>query len=336
MRGGALRLRPWVDADFDLAAEIQREAFPEESFDGDDFRRIAQVERSVPGPKAQVLVEEVSTGRPVGWAQLHGNAFQPDARNPWISGIVRPSDRGRGAGRLLFDHVRSAAERGGADHLRTSTRTDTPGPEFLLRRGFRERRRSQILEIEFGSASARRPESVPTPPVGVRLTSLAAEGPSREAVRRALYALDVRAAADMPRIDPTEPVTYEAFRDLLFENPKFDPEGCYLAVAGEQYVGLSYGLGDRSRSDVYFQALTATLPDYRGRGIAIALKREVIEHARRAGYRAVQTMNDTENAAILRVNERLGFRPIRTVLRLELDLVRESPAAPAAGAYQRR
>jgi GNAT superfamily N-acetyltransferase len=59
---------------------------------------------------------------------------------------------------------------------------------------------------------------------------------------------------------------------------------------------------------------TAVRPDFRGQGIATALKVRAITDARDRGVTTVRTL--TGNPAMLRVNERLGFRTTSTEIRL--------------------
>ncbi len=57
-----------------------------------------------------------------------------------------------------------------------------------------------------------------------------------------------------------------------------------------------------------WQAITEVLREYRGRGIAVALKLRVIDFAARNGYDVVKTRNGSANKAMLGINHNLGFR----------------------------
>lgn len=50
--------------------------------------------------------------------------------------------------------------------------------------------------------------------------------------------------------------------------------------------------------------------EYRGRGIALALKLLTIRRSRALGATYLRTNNDSENAPILHINRKLGFQPI--------------------------
>jgi GNAT superfamily N-acetyltransferase len=55
---------------------------------------------------------------------------------------------------------------------------------------------------------------------------------------------------------------------------------------------------------------TGTLPEYRGRGLALAVKLASLRWAAARGVTRVFTSNDETNAPMLAVNRRLGYRPV--------------------------
>jgi GNAT superfamily N-acetyltransferase len=55
---------------------------------------------------------------------------------------------------------------------------------------------------------------------------------------------------------------------------------------------------------------TCTHPDYRGRGIARAVKLQSLAQAIELGIPSVRTGNDSENAPMLHINETLGYDPL--------------------------
>ncbi len=56
------------------------------------------------------------------------------------------------------------------------------------------------------------------------------------------------------------------------------------------------------------QAFTGVRREYRGRGIAMALKRKVLGYGKGRGCTWIKTWNASTNWPILALNERLGFR----------------------------
>ena len=54
--------------------------------------------------------------------------------------------------------------------------------------------------------------------------------------------------------------------------------------------------------------MTATLPEHRRRGLALAVKLEAARWAAANGFERIVTENDATNAGMLAINEQLGYR----------------------------
>jgi GNAT superfamily N-acetyltransferase len=92
-----------------------------------------------------------------------------------------------------------------------------------------------------------------------------------------------------------------------------------VAVVDDRVVGFTILAANIGRGRA-FTDYTATLAEYRNRGIADRIKRASLAWAAANGIRAAWTTNDETNAAMLTVNERLGYR---TRLR-RVEYLRES------------
>ncbi|MNZ90066.1 Acetyltransferase (GNAT) family protein [compost metagenome] len=109
----------------------------------------------------------------------------------------------------------------------------------------------------------------------------------------------------------------------------FAPELVLIAADGDRYVGITNLLHNAQTNGMYHE-YTGVSRDYRGRGIAYALKVKGIETAlqRKASY--LRTDNDSTNEAILKINRKLGYLPLRgsyrVVAPIEHVLTRISPA----------
>jgi GNAT superfamily N-acetyltransferase len=95
-------------------------------------------------------------------------------------------------------------------------------------------------------------------------------------------------------------------------------DACFVAATAEAFVGYSaLTLTDESRLEAGSGG-TAVRPEYRGFGIATALKASCIRWAAEHGVRCLATSSG--NPAMIRVNEKFGFRrtheEVRTVGRL--------------------
>lgn len=89
------------------------------------------------------------------------------------------------------------------------------------------------------------------------------------------------------------------------------PGGFALAVeAGtDRVVGYANLLIGPRMSKVAWHGMTAVARDWRGRGVARALKAATISWAAANEVEALDTANDIDNAPMRAVNGRLGYRP---------------------------
>jgi GNAT superfamily N-acetyltransferase len=74
---------------------------------------------------------------------------------------------------------------------------------------------------------------------------------------------------------------------------------------------------ERRRS---WSAMTATRPEYRGRGLAHWVKQKMLNEVASAGITEALTGNDASNAPMLAVNDALGYRPRARTLRVQRRL----------------
>ena len=101
----------------------------------------------------------------------------------------------------------------------------------------------------------------------------------------------------------------------MWHNPTFTAEGSFAAVVGGEAVSIAL-LSSRLSSGRGFNAFAATRPEYRGRGLALAAKAASLRWAAANGITRVSTANDSENAPMLAINRRLGYRPLGRLVTL--------------------
>ena len=118
---------------------------------------------------------------------------------------------------------------------------------------------------------------------------------------------------DIPTAVPVAALPLDEWRRRLL-GPEVLRELSFVALADDEVVG--YGIAGVSQPDVAEHWITGVRRDWRARGLATSLKAAQIEAARRSGFRELKTQNDARNAAMRRVNERLGYRPRLTWLHL--------------------
>ncbi len=99
---------------------------------------------------------------------------------------------------------------------------------------------------------------------------------------------------------------FEKYVEYAITGPSALPDGFFVAVKGEEYIGLSHVLVSEKGKSLY-QGLTGVIPQYRRYGIGLAMKIRVIEYAQANGYILIKAENDAKNIPMLSMNERLGY-----------------------------
>ena len=89
--------------------------------------------------------------------------------------------------------------------------------------------------------------------------------------------------------------------------------GCAAFIPDVEFQEDLRGDGENAaqRGTVYIQS-TGLLREYRGRGLGKRIKEWEIEHARRNGFHRILTNCRESNAAMISINEKFGFRAIRS------------------------
>jgi mycothiol synthase len=208
---------------------------------------------------------------------------------------VLPDARRRGVGSALLGALGSHVA--GLGFTEATAGVDDQGSlVFAERFGFREVGR-QVEQVR----TIRADEPVPESPTGVELVSLA-ERP--DLFRRTYEELAQQAFEDIPTPARITISAEDWEREWLTW-----PEGSLVALAQGEIVGCAGLLRDADRHDRAENSLTAVRRDWRGRGLATALKQAVIAWAAANGLLEIYTWTQTGNEAMQRLNEKLGYRP---------------------------
>ena len=232
---------------------------------------------------------------PIGCAFVERMYGDPTSSIGWVSVRVLAEHRRRGHGTALLRHVSEHVRGFGGTSLYAGTRSTAADMlAFLGHHGFEEVGRMQDVELELADADAT--FSVPE---GIELV------PLTEDLDAGAHAVALEADADIPTATPIVTGDLERWRtrnlDALAERGF-----SFVALADGEVVGFAI-LG-RAVPGVLEHYMTGIRRDFRGRGIAQALKRAQIAAAKAAGYERLRTQNDLANAPMRAVNERLGYR----------------------------
>jgi GNAT superfamily N-acetyltransferase len=235
----------------------------------------------------------------------------------WIG--VHPERRGQGIGGALYGTARHYLIAEGAVRLRTWVDADPGGERFVRKAGFQPGSADRISEVD-----PREMDFYGLPRLEVRGFGLVPLGLVRGRVHD-LYEICAAGERDMPSEEPETELDLESWKRDEFELPDLSDDGSFVALDGERPVSLALLRVDPERRIAYNQ-MTATLPEYRRRGLALMVKLAAARWAAEAGIERLLTENDTENVGMLAINDRLGYRPLYEQRSWSLDLQRERPA----------
>jgi mycothiol synthase len=242
-----------------------------------------------------------------------GNDRYVDEPSRWRIGVfVAESCCQRGYGhRLVRDLVEWLHRQGPVDDLSCSTDSEN-GDRFAVSFGLEVREQRYVSTLDPRVVDFRRFVAVEAAvrARGVRLTTLAAfVGLDREACEHRLYMLDVAAMADEPGQIESAPVAFDAWRADFIEDQ--DPAGAILAMYEGKPIGLCIHWDEGDRLLI---ASTGVAQDWRGRGVATAMKLAGVRYALGQG-KTLRAYNSAENFAVLKINTNLGFVREATVKR---------------------
>ena len=312
-------MQPWVirrtdgsDADYAAIAAVTASAPPAELTDFEsvvvaDLQRFDAAFAANGQPCQRYLA--CQGGGVAGVALLFHIPWLDAPGSYWLTLRVAPAARRQGAARALERQI--AAD---LNALRPQTlwliinESNAALIAAAQRRGFGERLRTNPLTLDLATAPALDPQ-----PFVERLAASGLTVRTLAEVQRRdpgwldqLHALHMQLTREVPL--PEELFTTpEEFRAFILEDAVALPDAYFLICDGATYVGQSFMQPQEDAPRVLRQELTGTLPAYRGRGVALALKALTIDYAQRHGYHAIQTWVESNNPGMLAINTRFGF-----------------------------
>lgn len=316
-------MRPFDDGDYPRYVEVTNLSYPDLTWTVEEERHWHATWDHARYTLVRVVAEVD------GWIAGIGRINHiPDEFHPhkyYLEVAVDPAVRRRGIGSALYEWLLSDLRARGAIAARAGVHRETEGESiaFLLRRGFKEIQRGWQLRLNvaafsfdgFAGAEGRVADH------RIAVTTLAAECARDPDALRKAYALCMACERDMPSAYPVTETPFEQFLTHTLESPNAAPEAYFLAKNGDLYVGMSTMYRPVAEPGVLYQGLTGVLREYRGRGIAMALKLQTIRFAGEQGYREIRTWNDVRNRPMLGINEALGFVKQPASINYEKSLV---------------
>jgi GNAT superfamily N-acetyltransferase len=306
-------IRPFVERDYAAYIAVHNRVWPHEPIAESELRYSESIWDDTRFFK-QRLVAEDEAGQPVGFGAV---GHLPEQFHPGKYGLgvfVDPAARRRGHGGALYDALSGLLRQRQAISARARAKeADEASIRFATNRGFVEMRREWPSRLDVAGFEMERFAGAMERIAGqgITITTLADEAPANPNLWPEMYELDTICARDIPDIDPFTAMPYDDFVKTYITAPYVLPDAFFLAKAlgapRDRYVGVARLWSSEEEPDLLNQDLTGVIPEYRGKGIAMALKLKTVEYARATGKRQIRTWNDTLNRPMLRINEAMGF-----------------------------
>lgn len=197
----------------------------------------------------------------------------------------------------VFAEASRRARALGKDGLEVWTHDDsTAALRFLDAHGYREARRYLLQHLDVAASAD------PGEPAFQLVTY--AERPD---LAHALYEVALQAYPDQPTRADSSIGDFVHWRGFGLDPHR--PDAYFMALEDGRVLGYAYLEVDGAEATHGFAAVARAA---RGRGVATALKQAQIRWAKEHGLRTLKTANELRVPAIRRLNERFGYRVVRT------------------------
>lgn len=265
-------------------------------------------EQEHPGNIATRMVAVDEAGKVLGFSRAAHMYWMGEGKFILFA-CVAPGERQKGIGRQLFDAALAFAQEKGATGLECFMRGDDPDSwAWAQRRGFvlEKQRTESVLDLSGFDMSRFDGHLDRVRAGGIRLITV--KGNPEESLMRGVYDVDRLTTPDIPIWDGTPFPAYEDWRREF--NTEQQQRFFAIALDGDQVVGVSILEYPTVPGASAYTGYTGVLREYRGRGIALAIKLLTIEEALSTGAPRMRTNNDPDNPPMLAVNEKLGYQMV--------------------------
>jgi GNAT superfamily N-acetyltransferase len=317
----SIAIRPLHQLDYDPAVTLCSAVDPERGADlKESLQRADEPSQLTVSPVRRWVTVDDRTGQLVGYAAC----WNTRRRKHRMELMVHPERRRQGIGSELLSTLLADLWAAQAETLQARVWGDSPESlQFLQHRGFSEVHRMYELRLDLREADLVAFADLPArlAAQGIQVSTLREEGAKGERFWARMLDLQNAAMSDWPDPDPDGVATVYTEREFrqVFASWQVIPDAFFIAKAGGRYVGYS-GLGADGRGgDTIGSGPTAVRPEYRGLGVATALKVLSLSWAKGRGYLAA--VSRSANPAMIRVNEKVGFRRGRSEVRLVRKLI---------------
>ncbi len=300
-----MKIRKFEEFDYPDIVRLEEEVYPDKKESLESFR-FGDKNRADKCKHQRYMVEKNSDV--IGHGLYTQWEVSYDPQKFFVYGLIHPDHQGNGYGTELYQHILRELKKFDPIEIQAHVREDKQkGIEFLKKRGFEEVMRMWEAELEVKDFDFEEYEGLEEKinNEGIKLTSLAKIEIDDNAKRK-LYELHDEIMEDVPLPHEYTSQDYHRFIERTFNHPDFFPEGYILALKDDEFNGMS-SHWENEKENALFTGLTGVRREYRGKGIATAMKVKGIKIAEEKGFDKIKTMNETGNKDILYINDKLGF-----------------------------
>jgi mycothiol synthase len=319
-------IRPYTEADFAACLELSNARDPAHAVSLSDAWNNYLNWDTTRYHRLRYVVQD-EAGQVIGWGEIAHNpwTFNPDQYDLRLE--VEPGWTRQGADDMLLEQLLAELRTRHARLARAAaTDDDVETIHFLTRHGFREAWRELESRLELAAF-----DPAPFAAAGERVAAqnvtvapLTDETVRDSSVLRELYELYEAGNASQEKWISITMTPFAEFVAGVIHGPQAIIESWFLARMEHRLVGLSTLERVPGQPDVVEAGFTTVHPDYRGRGIALALKLRTIAFAREHGYRYIKTGSNAANTRMLGINAALGFALLPARITFERPLAEET------------
>jgi GNAT superfamily N-acetyltransferase len=239
---------------------------------------------------------------------------------------VMRAHRQKGLGAALLAAIEIEARKAKAPRILAGTSVAFVGSlEWAQKRGYTEigRRIESYVDVKTFDGRPLQDVVDRVESSGLRLVTVTEllrgrDDAATETFWRELWEAETPMWDDVPWATPTPHWPYEKFRKLVVESGKLVADATIVALDGEKIAAFT--TTGKQGTDRGYTWMTGTGRDYRGRGLATAIKVKMLAAAKVAGLRALLTTNDEPNKAMRGINAKLGYVMLPANVELEKKL----------------
>ncbi len=298
-------IRPFVDDDYPKIVDVHNSVYPEYKISVKELKKWDdnREDKIIFG---RFVCEKNHKVVATGVHDQSSHFYHPGRF--WCEILVHPDHRQQGIGSTFYRYLMDALEQYDPMEIKGEAREDNKvGIKFLEHRDFKEDRRNWESHLYLDRF---RPDEydgllkkVKNEGIEIKSIKELESDPDRD---KKMHRLHNILLGDIPSSEEHTDVDLEQFKKSIYDNPNLIPEANLIALYNGEYIGET-NLWTNQSAEHWDTGLTGVLKEYRGKGVATALKVISLRYAKEKGCPFVKTWNDTTNVGMLHINERLGF-----------------------------